>query len=121
MKLVLILLAGLSCDAMADAIECKLQSGSDTAVVRLSLTNRTKASEGLGSDGVFDLSFWLQADCTARKCNVNYTLNSSSVEDEVGQAAFNFSRGRRVGPIYSEPLTNAPDCRAYTFSCEYIR
>lgn len=122
MKLVLILLAGLGSGAMADSLKCTIQSGTEKDVVHLRLADKAKASEGLGTaDGVYDLGFWLQADCTKRKCTVNYTLNSASAEDEVGQAAFNFTRGRQSGPIYSEPLTNAPDRRAYTFSCEYIR
>ena len=107
---------------MADSIKCKLQSGTASDFVHLQLANKSEAAEGLGSgNGVYDLSFWLQADCTKRKCTVNYTLNSASAEDEVGQAAFTFSRGRKTGPVYSEPLTNAPDRRDYTFSCEYVR
>lgn len=100
--------------AFAKTLSCTLQSGKKTATNKLDLNKLPK--DPAQSDGVYDLSFMLEASCDRASCDVEATFLSQKIEDETGHMSFRIKKSDS-GRVHGEPLTNAPDRRAYDFYC----
>lgn len=119
-KLVCVLLFAFSAvAAQADTLTCTLSSGSKSTKTVLKLD--AIPEDGVGSAGVYDLSYYLELSCDAAKCEGGVTFNSGMAEDEVGQTGFEFARDKRSRTVIDEPLEGAPDGRDYRFVCKYTK
>lgn len=101
--------------AIADEITCMLKSGKQKTAVTMDLD--TEYEEGIYSEYIYDLNFYMEVFCKNTNCEVVLTVNSGMAEDEVGQTGFQFRRDNGKKGLFREPLTNTPDGRKYTLSC----
>lgn len=104
-----------SLGAIADEITCTLKSGKEKAAVTMDLD--MEYEEGVYSEYIYDLNFYMEVFCKNTNCDVVLTINSSMVEDEVGQTSFQFRRGFGKKTVFRELLTDSPDKRNYVLYC----
>lgn len=111
----LILIAAVSAGAAAETLTCELRSGGQATSASVNIP--AGLGEYVVADSVHDLSFNLIVECARRKCTANITIDSGILEDEAGSTAFEFTSGGTARNVFTEPVTNAPDGRAYEISC----
>ena len=118
MRFALACLAMLSFASAARAdLVCTLSSGEEKTSVYLDLSDVKAATEGLQSDNVFDLAFYLEVPCQGDACDASITITSSILEDEAGQTGFSFNKSTDKGVVFTDKLTGAPDKKKYSISC----
>lgn len=120
--LALALIALSSAPAFADSLTCTLVSGKKSDAVTLDLNDAKSLENGKDTqNGVYDLSFYINASCTAQACDASLTIFSQKIEDEVGSTGFSFDRSAASAEVFREPLTGAPDKKKYELSCAYAK
>ncbi len=121
MKWLLLLLLFSTSAIASENITCILKSGDIKASATLELSGLEDGEGYVSSeDGVYDLSFDLQAECNDKSCEAWVTLYSQILEDEAGQSeVITIERGQDTGRIYGSEITESIDNKNYALYCYY--
>lgn len=100
-------------------LSCTIHHGVQKSSVVLSLDDVAEMEEGITSEYVEDLNFFLSASCEKNECRAALIINSLIVEGELALDGFEFDKIKKQ-TVFNEDLIDAPDRQEYLLTCKSL-